>query len=113
MKGLVIGIILMLPFLLSAQDQTVEVAYIPKEPYVPTKKSIVKKPTVTISDGILYIDEVYSENGIAVEILQNGETVFSDISFQNYFILPSLAENEIYTLYIHIGSNSWVGTFTN
>lgn len=62
-------------------------------------------------DNILYVYPYFGEE-IFVKILEEGETVWSETSSSDTFILPELREGTEYTLVIAINGKSWYGVFT-
>lgn len=60
--------------------------------------------------NMLTVDYPYSGD-IEVEVFEEGETVWSETSSSNTFILPELREGIEYTLVITINGKSWYGAF--
>lgn len=77
----------------------------------PSKRAGSIRPELTIVDNILYVYPYFGEE-IFVEILEEGETVWSETSSSDTFILPELREGTEYTLVITINGKSWYGVFT-
>lgn len=77
----------------------------------PPKRSGSIRPELTIVDNVLYVYPYFGEE-ILVEILEEGETVWSETSSSDTFILSELREGTEYTLVITINGKSWYGVFT-
>ncbi len=60
--------------------------------------------------NMLTVDYPYSGD-IEVEVFEEGETVWSETSSSDTFILPELREDTEYTLVITINGKSWYGAF--
>lgn len=76
----------------------------------PSKRAGSIRPELTIVDNVLYVYPYFGEE-ILAEILEEGETVWSETSSSNTFILPELREGIEYTLVITINGKSWYGAF--
>lgn len=102
---------LMNVFLAWATPRDIPVTFIDLGKTPPIKRSVVYIPKVTIDMNMLTVDYPYSGD-IEVEVFEEGETVWSETSSSDTFILPELREGTEYTLVIAINGKSWYGVFT-
>lgn len=102
---------LMNVFLAWATPRDIPVTFIDLGKTPPIKRSVVYIPKVTIDMNMLTVDYPYSGD-IEVEVFEEGETVWSETSSSDTFILPELREGTEYTLVITINGKSWYGVFT-
>ena len=110
MKQLILIIAMLVSFEISAKEQ--EIPVIPNPDWnVPNKKKVPKRPEVNLNDNTLLISGVEPEGPIIVKISTEYGIVYETTSTESSFILPSLEENQEYTLDLCIGSIWWTGSF--
>lgn len=111
MKQLIMIIAILVSVEINAKEQDIPV--IPSlENTVPKKKNIPKAPEVTLIDNLLYVSGIESLDPVTVKILTDDNcTLYEVSSSQTPFILPSLKDNEVYTLNLYIESVWWTATF--
>lgn len=101
---------MLVSFEISAKEQ--EIPVIPNPEWnVPNKKKAPKTPEVTLNDNMLLISGVEPTDPIIVKISTEYGIVYETTSTESSFILPSLEENQEYTLDLYIGSIWWTGSF--
>ena len=101
---------MLVSFEISAKDQ--EIPVIPNPDWnVPNKKKVPKRPEVNLNDNTLLISGVEPEDPIIVKVSTEYGIIYETTSTESSFILPSLEENQEYTLDLYIGSIWWTGTF--
>lgn len=107
-------LILALP--LNATTQNIQM--MPLEPEDPVrnpgdKRVPVRKPIVTIIDGILFkVERVPKDAGIEIEILENDATLFVEYSQSHEILLPQLPKGVTYTLLLTVNDHIWIGEFS-
>ena len=71
-----------------------------------------RAPQVTITDGsLLTVDRVAADASLAIEILRDGESIFSTFTMEHSLAIPLLDGPHTYTILLTVNGTLWTGTY--
>ena len=80
------------------------------EPPIP--RIPARAPQVTITDGsLLTVDRVAADASLIIEILRDGESIFSTFTMDHSIAIPMLDGPHTYTILLTVNGTLWTGTY--
>ncbi len=71
-----------------------------------------RAPQVTITDGtLLTVDRIAEDASLAIEILRDGESIFSTFTMEHSVAIPMLDGQHTYTILLTVNGTLWTGTY--
>ena len=84
----------------------------PEKKLPPPIKVPARAPQVTITDGsVMTVDRVASDASLAIEILRDGESIFSTFTMEHSLAIPMLDGPHTYTILLTVNGTLWTGTY--
>lgn len=78
----------------------------------PDKRVPARAPQVTVTDGtLLTVDRVAADASLAIEILRDGECIFSTFTLEHSVAIPMLDGPYTYTINLTVNGTLWTGTY--
>ncbi len=78
----------------------------------PKAKKPARTPQVTITDGtLLTVDRIAEDASLAIEILRDGESIFSTFTMEHSVAIPMLDGPHTYTILLTVNGTLWTGTY--
>ncbi len=71
-----------------------------------------RAPQVTITDGtLLTVDRIAEDASLVVEILRDGESIFSTFTMEHSVAIPMLDGQHTYTILLTVNGTLWTDTY--
>ncbi|MDE6753384.1 MAG: hypothetical protein K2J82_02100 [Muribaculaceae bacterium] len=112
MKKLKILLLLLLPFNMLADTEEVDMDE-DKVILPPIKRSLAPKPKVFIIDKTEVRIEFVSDTaeGSLTICDENSNLIYQASYLSTYYDIPTLAEGEVYSIYLYVNNHRYTGTY--